>query len=189
MKLRRPQRPTLDRLIQALLAVGLVLEEVHSDGTTVTAISQVVDSSAEALTGPFNGALQASIARIKSVGGIANGGAQELVVQCTSSLGDTGNVQDDMDLWITYSADGTAYSTSGTKPATATSSASGSPTACASATPAATPTPTCSATPASGGSSATGSATGSTTSSPGPSATSTGPAPSSSPAQSNLPVT
>jgi Bacterial Ig-like domain (group 3) len=96
-----------------------VFEEVHADGTFTT-ISPVVNSSSQALTGAFTGTLQATIATIQSIGGIANGGTQELFVQCASGTGGTGNVQNFMDIFITYSADGTTYSTSNSAPATST---------------------------------------------------------------------
>ena len=61
---------------------------------------------------PFKGTLLASIAKVQFFGGISNGGTQELFVQCASGPGGTGNTQNDMKIYITYSADGTSYTTS-----------------------------------------------------------------------------
>ena len=115
-----------------------VFEEVHSDGTTFTTISPVVNSSTTSLAAPFTGTLQATIATIQSIGGIPNGGTQELFVQCASGTGGTGNVQNVMDIFITYSADGTTYSTANAPPATSTTTtlatSNASPTTCTAVT-------------------------------------------------------
>ena len=85
-----------------------VFSELHSDGTTFTTIAPVVDGT----NLPFSGTLLGSIAKIQFFGQIPNGGTQELFVQCASGPGGTGNVQNDMKIYITYSADGTSYTTS-----------------------------------------------------------------------------
>jgi hypothetical protein len=64
----------------------------------------------------FTGTLLTTMAQIKSIGGIANGGTQELFVQCASGLGGTGNIKNDMDIFVTYSADGSTYTTSSAPP-------------------------------------------------------------------------
>jgi hypothetical protein len=91
-----------------------VFEEVHADGTFTT-ISPAVNGTATA----FTGTLQASIAVIQSIGGIPNGGTQELFVQCASGAGGTGNISNYMNIFITYSANGSTYTTSATGPAQA----------------------------------------------------------------------
>lgn len=89
-----------------------VFSEVHANGTTFTTIAPVVNDT----RAPFHGTLQGTIAVIKSVGGIPNGGTQELFIQCASGLGGTGNITNYMDIYITYSADGTSYTTSASAP-------------------------------------------------------------------------
>ena len=74
-------------------------------------ISPVVASVA-ASTG-FSGTLFENIGLIQSDSGVANGGTQELAVQCWSGASTTGNSTFAQDLFITYSADGTTFSTSG----------------------------------------------------------------------------
>ena len=93
-----------------------IFEEVHSDGVTFTTISPVVNSSTTALNVAFSGTLQATIATIQSIGGIPNGGTQELFVQCASGTGGTGSVTNVMSIFITYSTDGLSYSTTSTPP-------------------------------------------------------------------------
>jgi uncharacterized protein (TIGR03382 family) len=84
-----------------------VFREVHADGTT-SSISPVVNGTAA----PFSGTLQAPISTIQLLGGIANGGTQELVVECNSAPSIEGNFDPYMDIYINYSADGTTYTTS-----------------------------------------------------------------------------
>jgi hypothetical protein len=90
-----------------------VFREVHSDGTTTNSISPTVNGTAT----PFSGTLQATIAQIQSSGGIPNGGTQELVVICFSGASLTGTSDPEMDIFITYSADGSTYTTSSPNPA------------------------------------------------------------------------
>jgi hypothetical protein len=101
-------------------------KEVHADETTTNLIAPIVNRTAA----PFSGTLQASIAQIKSAGGIPNGGTQELFVTCYSAYSGTGNAQNYMNIYITYSADGTSYTTT-TRPSTsgggAALTSSGSP--------------------------------------------------------------
>ena len=82
-------------------------KEVHADGTTTNFISQIVNKTAA----PFHGALQASIAQIQKMGGIPNGGTQELFVTCYSQYSGTGSARNEMDIYITYSASGSTYTT------------------------------------------------------------------------------
>ncbi|HLK02122.1 MAG TPA: Ig-like domain-containing protein [Streptosporangiaceae bacterium] len=104
-----------------------VFREVHSDGTTTNNISAATNSVAA----PFTGTLQASIAQIQAAGGIPNGGTQELVVVCFSGASATGTADPEMEIFITYSADGSTYSTSaannGPKSTTTTLNASPNP--------------------------------------------------------------
>jgi len=88
-----------------------VFREVHSDGVSTNSISPVVNGTAA----PFSGTLQATIAQIQAAGGIPNGGTQELVVICFSGASLTGTSDPEMNLFITYSADGTTYTTGSTQ--------------------------------------------------------------------------
>lgn len=88
-----------------------VFREVHADGVTTNTISPVVNGT----SAPFSGTLQAAMTTIQSLGGIATGGTQELVVICFSGASTTGTSDPEMDIFVTYNADGT-YSTSSTQP-------------------------------------------------------------------------
>jgi len=88
-----------------------VLREVHADGTTTNSVSPAVNGT----SAPFSGTLQASMSTIKTLGGIANGASQELVVVCFSGPSLTGSSDNEMDIFVTYSADGSTYSTSSTQ--------------------------------------------------------------------------
>lgn len=95
-----------------------VVKEVHADGVTTNSASVFVNSATVPLTGPIPAQpLQATMAGIQSAGGIPNGGTQELFVICYSGNSGTGNAQPFMDVFVTYSADGTTYTTSATPPA------------------------------------------------------------------------
>ena len=63
---------------------------------------------------PFSGTLLGTIAVIKRFGEIPNGGTQELFVICASGPGGTGQTVNEMKIYITYSADGSSYTTSST---------------------------------------------------------------------------
>lgn len=82
-------------------------KEVHADGTSTNLIAPVVNGTASA----FSGMLQASIALIKTVAGVPNGGTQKLFITCYSDQSGTGKTQNDMIMYITYSSDGTSYTT------------------------------------------------------------------------------
>jgi hypothetical protein len=90
-----------------------VFREVHHDGVSTNSISVGVAG----VTGPFSGTLQASIAQIQAAGGIPNGGTQKLVVICFSGSSLTGTSHQEMNLFITYSRNGSTYKTSATAPA------------------------------------------------------------------------
>ena len=85
-------------------------KEVHVDGTTTNFIAPIVNGTAS----PFSGTLQAPIAEIKSFPGIPNGGTQKLYVTCFSEPSGLGNAGTKMVLYITYSTDGSTYTTSST---------------------------------------------------------------------------
>jgi hypothetical protein len=89
-----------------------LFSELHSDGKTFTSISPVVNGTST----PFKGSLLASIALIKSIGAIPDGGSQKLFVICSSGPGGTGNTTNVMTVYISYSADGKSYSTSDRAP-------------------------------------------------------------------------
>jgi hypothetical protein len=93
-----------------------VVKEAHADGTSSSA-SVFVNSATVPLTGPIPAQpLQGTMAQIQSFGAIPNGGTQELYVICYSGNSGTGNAQPYMDLFVTYSADGSTYTTSATAP-------------------------------------------------------------------------
>jgi hypothetical protein len=89
-----------------------VFKEVHSDGVATNNISAFVNGTAAA----FSGTLQASMAQLQGAGGVANGGTQEFVVVCYASQSGTGASQPFMDTFVTWSTDGTTYTSSGTGP-------------------------------------------------------------------------
>jgi hypothetical protein len=86
-------------------------KEVHANGTTTNLIAPIVNDTAS----PFSGTLQATIAQIQSAGGIPDGGTQKWFVTCFSAQSGTGNAQNEMNLYITYSADGSTYTSSTTR--------------------------------------------------------------------------
>ena len=90
-----------------------VFREVHSDGTSTNNISAANNNVVAA----FSGTLQANLAQIQAAGGIPNGGTQELVVICFSGPSATGSADPEMDIFVTYSADGSTYATSASPPA------------------------------------------------------------------------
>lgn len=85
-------------------------KEVHADGTSTNLIAPIVNGTASA----FRGTLEASIALIKTAGHIPDGGTQKLFITCYSAQSGTGQLQNQMTMYITYSADGTSYTTSAT---------------------------------------------------------------------------
>ncbi|HLK00446.1 MAG TPA: hypothetical protein VKU39_11130 [Streptosporangiaceae bacterium] len=89
-----------------------VFREVHGDGSSTNSISGATDRVAA----PFRGTLQASVAQIQVAGGIHNGGTQKFVVICFSGPSGTGTMDRAMSVYITYSSDGSKYTTSATPP-------------------------------------------------------------------------
>jgi hypothetical protein len=87
-------------------------KEVHSDGVSTNLIAPIVNGTAA----PFQGTLQASIAQIQAAGRIPDGGTQELFVTCFSMQSGLGNGKKEMHIYISYSADGSTYTTSATRP-------------------------------------------------------------------------
>jgi hypothetical protein len=100
-----------------------VLREVHADLATTNSVSTVVNGTAA----PFSGTLQGTMAQVQFHGGIPNGGTQELVVICFSGPSLTGSSDPEQDIFITYSADGSTYTTSSTLSTTTTLTASPNP--------------------------------------------------------------
>jgi hypothetical protein len=100
-----------------------VLREVHADGVSTNSVSPVVNGTAA----PFNGTFQGTMAQVQFFGGIANGGTQELVVICFSGQSLTGSSDPEQDIFVTYSADGSTYSTSSTQSTTTTLTGSPNP--------------------------------------------------------------
>jgi hypothetical protein len=96
-----------------------VFRAVRADGTTFS-----ISMAADKVTAAFSGTLQGPILEIQSVAGVPNGGSQELAVICFSGDSLTGSSRADMDTFITYSANGTSYTTSSVAPAAPTDSQS-----------------------------------------------------------------
>jgi hypothetical protein len=88
-----------------------IFREVHPDGTT-NSISEMTNQ----VTAAFSGTLQASIAQIQAAGAIQNGRSQQFVIICFSGPSGTGTLDRAMSVYITYSADGSRYTTSATAP-------------------------------------------------------------------------
>jgi hypothetical protein len=99
-----------------------VFRAVRPNGTTFS-----ISPAVAKVTTPFNGTLQASLTEIQSVAGVSNGGSEEFVVICFSGDSLTGTSRPDMDTFITYSANGTSYTSAATAPPGLSSSASPSP--------------------------------------------------------------
>jgi hypothetical protein len=89
-----------------------VFREVHHDGVSTNSISPATNE----VTTAFSGTLQASLAMIKAAGGIPDGSTQKLVMICFSGPSSTGTSRQVMNMFITYSADGSSYTTSPTAP-------------------------------------------------------------------------
>ena len=93
------------------------LNVVQADGVTLKAASGTITS----VTAPFSGTLQAPLSTIKTAllgGAAANGGTFEFVVECQ----DPNLAQDpEQSEFLTFSADGSTYTTSSTPPATTVS--------------------------------------------------------------------
>lgn len=84
-----------------------VFREVHRDRSSTNSISAATDQVAR----PFSGTLQASIAQIQAAGGIPDGGTQQFVIVCFSGPSGTGTLDRAMSVYITYSANGSTYTT------------------------------------------------------------------------------
>jgi hypothetical protein len=95
-----------------------VFRAVRANGTTFS-ISMAVAK----VTAPFSGTLQGPITEIQSVADVPDGGSQEFVVICFSGDSLTGTSRPDMDIFITYSANGT-YTTSDVAPTASAGSSS-----------------------------------------------------------------
>jgi len=89
-----------------------VFREVHADGTTnnISAVTNQVVS-------PFSGKLEGPLPLIKQLGSIPNGHTQQFVMICFAGPSATGTLDVAMSVYITYSADGTRYTTGATRPA------------------------------------------------------------------------
>jgi hypothetical protein len=74
-----------------------------------------ISGGVASVTAPFSGTLQDPISVIQQVAGVPNGGTAELVVYCFSGASLTGTSDPEMSTFITFSADGSSYSTSGTQ--------------------------------------------------------------------------
>ena len=88
-----------------------VFRIVEPSGGTFS-ISGAVASPTAPIT---NATLQDPISLIQQVAGVPNGGTAELVVYCFSGASLTGTSDPEMSTFLTFSADGSTYSTSGTQ--------------------------------------------------------------------------
>ncbi|HTU74918.1 MAG TPA: Ig-like domain-containing protein [Trebonia sp.] len=93
-----------------------VVNVVNSDGS-VASFSQANNAVATA----FSGNLFGTLAQLQSFSNIANGGTQELVMFCYSQASEEGTSEPVFDDWLTYSTDGSSYTTSATAPSIPTS--------------------------------------------------------------------
>jgi hypothetical protein len=94
-----------------------VLKVVETQASGSTAADTASISTADNGTAAaFGGSLQASLSTIMSIYGLSGGSTYELVVICYSAQSETGNQSPEMDEWITFSADGSSYTTSATAP-------------------------------------------------------------------------
>jgi len=89
-----------------------VLKVVTASATP--SISTAVNGTAS----PFSGTLQAPLTTIMSVYGLTAGTTYEIVVVCFAAQSETGASDPEQDEWITFSADGSSYTTAATPPAT-----------------------------------------------------------------------
>jgi hypothetical protein len=88
-----------------------ILRAINKAGTTYS-----VSGATNDVTAPFHGTLLGNIAEIQDFGDIPNGGTQEFVIICFSGDSLTGSPHQQMSMFITYSSDGSTYSTSATHP-------------------------------------------------------------------------
>lgn len=88
-----------------------IFRAINSAGNTYS-----ISGATNDVTAPFRGTLLGNIAEIQDFGDIPNGGTQELVVICFSGDSLTGSPHEQMSMFITYSADGSTYTTSATRP-------------------------------------------------------------------------
>jgi hypothetical protein len=89
---------------------------VNPDGATLTAWSANINGASTPLTNKTVVA-STSVGGFETIAGYASGQTAELVVECFPGASGTGTPVPFMDAFITFSADGTSYSVSGTAPA------------------------------------------------------------------------
>lgn len=85
-----------------------ILRAITPKGTLLS-----LSGATNSVTVPFKGTLLGPISEIQNVSNAANGSTQQWVVICFSGPSLTGKSQWEWKLSITYSADGTSYSTTG----------------------------------------------------------------------------
>lgn len=88
-----------------------VVKEVHADGTTNN-----VTAANASVVNPFTGTFQGTIGAVEGFAGANPGDTIELVVFCFSGPSGTGTPDPEQSTFLTFSADGTSYSTSATAP-------------------------------------------------------------------------
>jgi hypothetical protein len=88
-----------------------IFRAINSAGHTYS-----ISGATNSVTAAFRGTLLAPIAEIQDFGDIPNGGTQELVVICYSGDSLTGSPHEQTTMFITYSSNGSTYTTSATRP-------------------------------------------------------------------------
>ena len=74
-----------------------------------------ISGATNTVTAPFRGTLELPVSEIQTVARVPNGGTMEFAVICFSGESLTGTSHREMDTFITFSADGKTYTTSGTR--------------------------------------------------------------------------
>jgi hypothetical protein len=87
-----------------------VFRAVKASGGPPFSISGATNS----VKAPFSGTLLGPVSEIQQVAGVPNGGTTELVVICFSGDSLTGTSHQEMGTYITFSADGTKYTSGST---------------------------------------------------------------------------
>lgn len=94
----------------------LKIVETEASGSTA-AVTASVSTAVNGTAAAFGGSLQGSWSTFMGIDGLSDGSTYELVVVCFSAQSETGNQSPEMDEWITFSNDGSSYTTSATPPA------------------------------------------------------------------------
>jgi hypothetical protein len=74
-----------------------------------------ISPATNSVTAPFHGTLELPLNEIQTLARVPNGGTMEFAVICFSRASLTGTSQREMNTFITFSANGSTYTTSGTR--------------------------------------------------------------------------